>query len=49
MIIVLGQEKCGVVTAAASGDKMPTTSIEAIVERIHPANEKYAICSEAFH
>lgn len=36
-LVVLGHEKCGAVTAAASGEKMPTANLEAIVSKIRPA------------
>lgn len=34
MIVVLGHQSCGAVTAACSGDKMPTSNLEAVVEPI---------------
>lgn len=37
VLIVLGHERCGAVTAAASGEKMPTRSLDAIVKRIAPS------------
>jgi carbonic anhydrase len=37
VLVVLGHEKCGAVTAACSGDKMPTTNLQAIVDKISPA------------
>jgi carbonic anhydrase len=37
VLVVLGHEKCGAVTAACSGDKMPTASLQAIVDKISPA------------
>ncbi len=36
-IVVLGHTKCGAVTAAASGGKMPSPNLEAIVNKIGPA------------
>lgn len=36
LLVVLGHEKCGAVAAAASGEKMPTKNLKAIVERIEP-------------
>lgn len=36
-LVVLGHEKCGAVTAAASGEKMPTANLEAVVRKIRPA------------
>lgn len=46
VIVVLGHEKCGAVAAAASGEKMPTPSLDAIVKKIFPAIEKYTICAQ---
>jgi carbonic anhydrase len=40
LLVVLGHSKCGAVTAACSGDKMPTTNLEAIVDKIEPAVAK---------
>jgi carbonic anhydrase len=37
VLVVLGHEKCGAVTAACSGDKMPTTNLQAMVDKISPA------------
>jgi carbonic anhydrase len=37
VIVVLGHTKCGAVAAACSGDKMPTTNLQAIVDNIEPA------------
>ncbi|MGA7292495.1 MAG: carbonic anhydrase [Terriglobales bacterium] len=37
LLVVLGHSKCGAVTAACSGDKMPTPNLEAIVDKIDPA------------
>ncbi|MBI5548966.1 MAG: carbonic anhydrase [Deltaproteobacteria bacterium] len=37
VLIVLGHERCGAVTAAASGQKMPTKNLDAIVKKIAPA------------
>ena len=37
MIVVLGHQKCGAVTAACSGDRMPTANLQTIVDRIAPA------------
>jgi carbonic anhydrase len=34
MIVVLGHRSCGAVTAACSGEKMPTANLEAVVELI---------------
>jgi len=46
VLVVLGHEKCGAVAAAASGEKMPTPSLDAIVKKIFPAIEKYTICAQ---
>jgi carbonic anhydrase len=37
LLVVLGHQKCGAVTAACSGDKMPSRNLEAIVDKISPA------------
>ncbi len=37
LLIVLGHERCGAVTAAASGEKMPTRNLEAIAKKIGPS------------
>ncbi len=37
MLVVLGHTKCGAVTAACSGEKMPTANLQAMVDRIDPA------------
>lgn len=34
MIVILGHQSCGAVTAACSGDAMPTPNLEAVVEPI---------------
>lgn len=34
VIVVLGHQSCGAVTAACSGEKMPTSNLEAVVEPI---------------
>jgi len=34
------------VAAAASGEKMPTPSLDAIVKKIYPAIEKFTICAQ---
>jgi carbonic anhydrase len=39
-LVVLGHEKCGAVAAAASGERMPTQNLEAIVTTIKPALEE---------
>jgi carbonic anhydrase len=37
LLVVLGHQKCGAVNAACSGEKMPSQSLAAIVEKINPA------------
>jgi carbonic anhydrase len=37
VLVVMGHEKCGAVTAACSGEKMPTANLQAIVDKIDPA------------
>jgi len=37
VLVIMGHEKCGAVTAACSGDKMPTSNLQAIVDKIAPA------------
>lgn len=37
LLVVLGHETCGAVVAAASGQKMPSRNLEAIVSKIRPA------------
>lgn len=37
VLIVLGHTKCGAVIAACSGEKMPTSNLQAIVDQIDPA------------
>ena len=37
LLVVLGHTKCGAVTAACSGDKMPSPNLDAIVSKIGPA------------
>lgn len=41
VIVVLGHEKCGAVSAAAEGGKMPTDNLKAIVKQIDPALKKH--------
>lgn len=40
LLVVMGHQQCGAVTAACSGEKMPTTNLEAIVDKIDPAVAK---------
>ncbi len=37
LLVVLGHEKCGAVTAACSEEKMPSPNLQAIVDKIEPA------------
>lgn len=37
LLVVLGHSKCGAVTAACSGEKMPSANLAAIVDKINPA------------
>jgi carbonic anhydrase len=40
VLVVMGHTKCGAVTAACSGEKMPTPNLQAIVDKIQPAVAK---------
>ena len=40
ILVILGHEKCGAVKAAASGQKMPTENLQAVVDKIAPAIAK---------
>jgi carbonic anhydrase len=40
VIVVIGHTKCGAVSAAASGEKMPTPNLQALVDQINPAVAK---------
>jgi len=40
ILVILGHEKCGAVAAAASGEKMPTPNLLALVAKINPAIAK---------
>ncbi len=37
VLVVLGHTNCGAVTAACSGEKMPTANLQAMVDQIDPA------------
>ncbi len=37
LLVVLGHQKCGAVSAACSGEKMPSTNLDAIMRKIDPA------------
>jgi carbonic anhydrase len=47
VLVVLGHEKCGAVTAACSGDKMPSPNLQAIVDKIEPAVVMAKVYSKA--
>ena len=40
VLVVMGHQKCGAVTAACSGEKMPSTNLDAIMKKIGPAVEE---------
>src|SRR5437868_10119433 len=40
VLVVLGHSKCGAVTAACSGEKMPTANLQAMADQIDPAVKK---------
>ena len=40
MLVVLGHEKCGAVSASLSGETMPTVNLTALVKKIKPGIEK---------
>ncbi len=40
MIVVMGHEKCGAVSATLSGETMPTENLTALVEKIKPGIER---------
>lgn len=37
LLVVLGHQKCGAVSAACSGEKMPSPNLDAIMKKIDPA------------
>jgi carbonic anhydrase len=37
LLVVMGHQKCGAVSTACSGEKMPSSNLDAIVEKINPA------------
>src|SRR5258707_4093215 len=37
VLVIMGHTKCGAVTAACSREKMPTSNLQAIVDKIDPA------------
>jgi len=40
VLVVLGHTKCGAVTAACSGEKMPSANLQSFVDKIEPAVAK---------
>jgi carbonic anhydrase len=46
VLVVLGHKKCGAVAAAASGEKMPTANLDAIVSKIFPVVERFKGCAQ---
>ena len=46
LLVVLGHGDCGAVKAAASGDPMPSTHLQAIVDRIRPTVQRLSNCFE---
>lgn len=40
VLLILGHEKCGAVTAAVEGGEMPTPNLESIVKKIAPVTSK---------
>jgi carbonic anhydrase len=40
LLVVMGHQQCGAVAAACSGEKMPSTNLDAIVDKIDPAVKK---------
>jgi carbonic anhydrase len=46
VLVVMGHEKCGAVSAALSGEKMPTRNLDAIVRKIAPAVDRVKSCGE---
>lgn len=47
LLVVLGHEECGAVAAAASGEKMPSPHLEAVVEQIQPAIADLKVCGSS--
>lgn len=45
VLVVLGHESCGAVAAALTGEKMPSSNLTSIVEKIRPAFEGSAACA----
>jgi carbonic anhydrase len=40
VLVVLGHTKCGAVTAACSGEKMPSSNLQSFIDKIEPAVAK---------
>jgi carbonic anhydrase len=49
VLVVLGHQGCGAVTAACSGEKMPSRNLDAIVEKIKPAVGQAKTYAKADH
>ena len=47
VLVVMGHTKCGAVTAASAGEKMPTSNLQALVDQIQPAVAKVKDSSNA--
>jgi carbonic anhydrase len=47
LLVVIGHQKCGAVSAACSGEKMPSHNLDAIVEKIDPAVRQAKIHAKA--
>jgi len=45
-LVVLGHEKCGAVAAAVAGEKMATSNLDAIVNKIAPVIEPFRGCAQ---
>ena len=46
LLVVLGHTSCGAVKAAAAGGTMPSSYLQAIVDRIHPTVQRLSNCFE---
>jgi carbonic anhydrase len=46
LLVVLGHSSCGAVKAAVAGGEMPTTHLQAIVDRIRPTVQRLSSCFE---
>ena len=46
LLVVLGHTECGAVRAAAGGGEMPSTHLQAIVDRIRPTVQRLSNCFE---